>query len=160
MRRFVEQGGSLFTTDWALRHVLEPAFPGVVSYNDRPTADAVVRVEVADHDNPFLKGAMEDGDDPLWWLEGSSYPIVIEDPDRVQVLIRSAELRDQWGEDPVAIAFAHGEGEVFHMISPYTTIDTAQVALETTSPNSPGVLRPVGDNGFVHVMMPMHDVKG
>ncbi len=37
VRGFVEAGGSLFTTDWALRHVLEPAFPGVLAFNGRPT---------------------------------------------------------------------------------------------------------------------------
>lgn len=119
IRRFVARGGSLFTTDWALRNVIEVAFPGLVAYNQKPTADAVVRVEVADHDNPFLKGVMDEGDDPVWWLEGSSYPIRVLDAERVDVLIRSRELADQWGEDPIAITFAHGEGEVFHMISHY-----------------------------------------
>jgi hypothetical protein len=119
VRRFVDSGGSLFTTDWALRHVLEPAFPGLVAYNDRPTADAVVRVEVTAHDNPFLRGVMDGQDDPLWWLEGSSYPIRLLAPERVQVLMRSRELEDRWGEAPVALTFTHGEGEVFHMISHY-----------------------------------------
>ena len=31
----------------------------------------------------------------------------------------------------------------------------SQVALETTSPSSPGVLRPVGSDNYVHVVMPM-----
>jgi len=121
VRRFVEAGGSLFTTDWALRHVIEPAFPGLVAFNGRPTVDAVVRVEITDHDNPFLKGVMEEGDDPVWWLEASSYPIRVLDPGSVDVLLRSTELADQWGEAPVAIAFRHGDagGEVFHMISHY-----------------------------------------
>lgn len=69
----MEAGGSLFTTDWALRHVIEPAFPGMLAYNERPTADDVVRIEVRAHDNPFLKGVMDGRDDPRWWLEGSSY---------------------------------------------------------------------------------------
>lgn len=119
VRRFVAAGGSLFTTDWALRHVLEPAFPGVVAYNQRPTADAVVRVEAAAHENPFLKGVMDGADDPIWWLEGSSYPIVVRDPARVKVLISSRELQERWGEAPVALTFRAGEGEVFHMISHY-----------------------------------------
>jgi len=119
VRSFVEAGGSLFTTDWALRHVLEPAFPGVVAYNDRPTGDAVVRVEVGEHDNPFLKGVIEPGDDPLWWLEGSSYPIRVLDPGRVRVLIASRELEASWGAAAVAVTFPFGKGEVFHMISHY-----------------------------------------
>jgi DNA polymerase III sliding clamp (beta) subunit (PCNA family) len=35
-------------------------------------------------------------------------------------------------------------------------MDTAQVTLETTTPSSPGVLKPAGDVDFVHVIMPMH----
>jgi hypothetical protein len=116
---FVAAGGSLFTTDWALRHVVEPAFPGVVAYNERPTADDVVRIEIKDHDNPFLAGVMDGADDPQWWLEASSYPIRIVDHDRVKVLLASRELESKYGEAPVAIVFEHGKGEVFHMISHY-----------------------------------------
>lgn len=35
-------------------------------------------------------------------------------------------------------------------------IKTPNVALETTSDTSPGVIRPVGDDEFLHVIMPMH----
>ncbi len=119
VRRFVERGGSLFTTDWALRNVIEPAFPGVLAYNERPTADDVVRVEICDHDNPFLDGVLDAGDEPVWWLEGSSYPIRVLDRDKVQVLLRSKELGKKYGEQPVAVTFAWGKGEVFHMISHY-----------------------------------------
>lgn len=35
-------------------------------------------------------------------------------------------------------------------------IRTPNVALETTAPNAPGVVRPVGDDNFLHVIMPMH----
>jgi DNA polymerase-3 subunit beta len=35
-------------------------------------------------------------------------------------------------------------------------IHLPNVALETNTNNSPGVIRPVGDENFVHVIMPMH----
>ncbi len=35
-------------------------------------------------------------------------------------------------------------------------IKTPNVALETSAPNAPGVVRPVGDEQFLHVIMPMH----
>lgn len=35
-------------------------------------------------------------------------------------------------------------------------IKTPNVALETSAPNAPGVIRPVGDDSFLHVIMPMH----
>jgi len=37
-----------------------------------------------------------------------------------------------------------------------SVIDTAQVALEVVSPSSPGVLKPVGKDDYIHVVMPMH----
>jgi DNA polymerase-3 subunit beta len=35
-------------------------------------------------------------------------------------------------------------------------IKTPNVALETSAANAPGVVRPVGDDNFLHVIMPMH----
>jgi len=35
-------------------------------------------------------------------------------------------------------------------------IRTPNVALETSAANAPGVVRPVGEDGFLHVIMPMH----
>ncbi len=35
-------------------------------------------------------------------------------------------------------------------------VHTPNVALETNTHNAPGVIRPVGDDNFVHVIMPMH----
>jgi hypothetical protein len=119
IRDFVTIGGSLFTTDWALRNVVERAFPGTVAYNDRPTGDDVVPVEVLDDDNPFLRGVIDGRDEPQWWLEGSSYPIRVLDPERVCVLINSREMGRRYGESPIAVLIRWGEGEVFHMISHY-----------------------------------------
>jgi len=119
IRAFVEGGGSLFTTDWALKHVLEPAFPGVLAFSRAPTRDDVVRIEVRDAENIYLQGVLDGQDDPQWWLEASSYPISIVDTKRVEVLITSRELGEKYGEAPVAVWFRWGAGDVFHMISHY-----------------------------------------
>jgi hypothetical protein len=117
LHHFVHEGGFLFTTDWALKNVLEPAFPGFVEYNGRPTADDVVRVEILSEDDPFLSSILGPGDDPQWWLEGSSYPIRVLDAEKVQVLVKSKELEEKWGEAPVFVTFPFGAGRVYHMIS-------------------------------------------
>ena len=119
IRDFVAAGGTLFTTDWALRNVIEPAFPGYIEYNDNATTDDVVRIDVVDTNSPYLQGVLDSDDNPQWWLEGSSYPIRVIDADRVRVLIRSRELGEKYGEEPVAVVFEYGKGEVFHMISHY-----------------------------------------
>ena len=119
VRNFVNSGGSLFTTDWALKFVLEPAFPGIVKFNEKATPDAVVPVQPTNSDNPMLDGIFDENADPQWWLERSSYPIEILKPEKVDILIDSAELGRQWGASPVVISFEYGLGEVLHMISHY-----------------------------------------
>jgi hypothetical protein len=119
IKNFVANGGFLFTTDWALLHVLEKIFPEYVKYNQRPTGDDSVRVEVVSKDNKFLKGLFEGDSDPIWWLESSSYPIQILDEKRVKVLVRSKEMAEKYGEAPIVILFDYKEGIVLHMTSHY-----------------------------------------
>jgi hypothetical protein len=119
IHQFVEAGGFLVTTDWALRHVIEPAFPGLMRYNDKPTRDDVVRIEILEGGNRFLEGLVSPGEDPQWWLEGSSYPIEILDQKNVEVLITSKEMAEKYGEAPIAVTFNFGLGSVFHIVSHY-----------------------------------------
>jgi DNA polymerase-3 subunit beta len=70
----------------------------------------------------------------------------------------SAELGSNVGEidatvegEPIEIAF-----NARYLIDILSVINTAQVILETTNSSSPGLLRPVGDQSFIHVVMPMH----
>jgi hypothetical protein len=114
---FVNEGGFLFTTDWALKHVLEEIFPGYLEYNHKSTADEVVRVDVRDTEDPFLKSILGPNDDPQWWLEGSSYPIRILNQEKVKVLVTSNEIKQKYGEAPVFVTFDHGAGKIYHMIS-------------------------------------------
>lgn len=57
LEKFVREGGQLITTDWALKHVLETAFPKTVKYSGRSTGDEVVAVEIVDKNDEVLKGS-------------------------------------------------------------------------------------------------------
>jgi DNA polymerase-3 subunit beta len=79
-------------------------------------------------------------------------------PGHLTLAATSAELGDNVGQldatiegDAMEIAF-----NAKYLIEVLSVVDAAQVALETSSSASPGVLRPVGDEDFVHVIMPMH----
>lgn len=79
-------------------------------------------------------------------------------PGKVVISATSSELGSNVGEleatiegSPIEIAF-NGR----FLIDALGAIDSAEVALETNTPASPGVLRPVGDVDFMHVIMPMH----
>ncbi len=77
---------------------------------------------------------------------------------RLIVSATSAEHGDNVSEldvtvegQPIEIAF-----NVRYLLDALEVIDTAQVALETRDPTSPGVIKPVGGQDFVHIIMPMH----
>lgn len=53
--------------------------------------------------------------------------------------------------DAIEIAF-----NVRFLMDVLNVIDTPNVALETTNASAPGVIRPVGREDFLHVIMPMH----
>ena len=53
--------------------------------------------------------------------------------------------------DAIEIAF-----NVRFLVDVLSVIDTPNVAIETTSASSPGIVRPVGRDDFLHVIMPMH----
>ena len=79
-------------------------------------------------------------------------------PGHITLQATSAETGDNAGEldatvegNSVEIAF-----NVKYMIDVLSVAGTAQVVLETTSSSSPGVIRPLGDDAFTHVIMPMH----
>jgi DNA polymerase-3 subunit beta len=53
--------------------------------------------------------------------------------------------------EPIEIAF-----NVRFLVDVLSVIDNPNVSLETSTPSSPGVIRPVGKDDFLHVIMPMH----
>ena len=80
------------------------------------------------------------------------------EPGSLTLAATAAEVGDNVGQIDATI-----EGQAMeiafngrYLIDILNVIDSAQVALETSAPSSPGVFRPVGDEDFVHVIMPMH----
>ena len=78
-------------------------------------------------------------------------------PGRLLITARAEELGNNEGE---LDAMVDGEEAKIAFNSRYLTevlqvIDADRVAVETSSPSSPGVIRPVGDDRYTHVVMPM-----
>jgi len=78
-------------------------------------------------------------------------------PGKMIVSARAEELGDNRGEIDASI---EGEEAKIAFNSRYLqdvlqVLDCPQVALETGGPSSPGVLKPVGQDNYVHVIMPM-----
>jgi DNA polymerase-3 subunit beta len=79
-------------------------------------------------------------------------------PGQVIITGTSAEFGDNVSEIDADI-----EGEAIeiafnarYMIDALSVVGTSEVALETSTPSSPGVIRPVGGDDFLCVVMPMH----
>jgi len=79
-------------------------------------------------------------------------------PGRVTVGATAAEVGDNLNEidavvegQPLQIAF-----NARYLTDVLSVLTTAQVGLEASASSSPGVVRPVGVEGFTHVIMPMH----
>jgi hypothetical protein len=119
LERFVRAGGLLYTTDWALKNVVEKAFPRTIAYNGRSTGSEVVPVKLDDktNDNIMSGVLLRKGSHPQWWLEGGSYPIDIIDKQRVHVLAHSDEMGSKYKASPVVVRFKHEDGEVIHVVS-------------------------------------------
>jgi DNA polymerase-3 subunit beta len=80
------------------------------------------------------------------------------EPGRVRVSATAAETGEDVSEldasvegDAVEIAF-----NVKYLIDVLSVTGAPQISLGTTTASSPGVIRPVGDDDFTHVIMPMH----
>jgi DNA polymerase-3 subunit beta len=79
-------------------------------------------------------------------------------PGQVTITAKADETGDNLSQldataegDEVEIAF-----NVKYLIDVLSVIDAPQIAIETTLPKSPGLIKPVGDATFLHVVMPMH----
>lgn len=80
------------------------------------------------------------------------------EPGTVEVSATSAETGSN---ESVVDATIEGESieiafNVRFLVDVLGVIGAPNVALETTAASSPGVLRPIGDDHFLHVIMPMH----
>ena len=78
-------------------------------------------------------------------------------PGKLAVMARAEEVGDNEGEIDAQI---DGEASKIAFNARYLTdvlgvIRQKEVALETTTPSSPGVIRPAGTSNYVHVVMPM-----
>lgn len=79
-------------------------------------------------------------------------------PGRVEISAAATDLGDNASEVD-AIVEGTGTQIAFnfkYLMDVLNVVGTNQVALEVTSPSSPGVVKPVGDDDYVHVIMPMH----
>jgi DNA polymerase III subunit beta len=78
-------------------------------------------------------------------------------PGKMTISARSEEIGDDQGEIDAIVT--GGEAKIAfngkYLTDVLNVLKEAQVSLETTNPSSPGVIKPVGSDNYVHVVMPM-----
>jgi hypothetical protein len=116
LREHVSGGGLLITTDWALKHVVQRAFPGFIEHNGAESEEEFVDVRVTDKIVDYLNGLIAPGLSPSWWLEGGSYPIRILNTN-VRKLLISRAMKERYEDPTVACIIHFGKGQVLHMTS-------------------------------------------
>lgn len=98
----------------------------------------------AQSNNDIVKIQVEPGDDEL-------------DPGIARISAQAAETGDN--EDSVEASIEGEQSQIAfngrYLTDILSVVRTGDVALEMTSPNAAGVIRPVGDTEFTHVIMPM-----
>ena len=80
-----------------------------------------------------------------------------EEDSKVLVQSKSEEVGENKGE--VDAEIEGGEAKIAfsskYLTEVLNVLETNKVALETTTPSSPGVIKPVGNDNYVHVVMPI-----
>ena len=80
-----------------------------------------------------------------------------EEESKMTVQSKSEEVGQNEGE--ITAEIEGGEAKIAfsskYLTDVLNVLETGKVALETTTPSSPGVIKPVGDDNYVHVVMPI-----
>ena len=123
LQDFVQRGGRLVTTDWALGLVTK-TFPNHL-YKTKETSDDVVEIQCHTPLARRFIGMHYAECHPKWWLEESSHIYRINNS-TVTPIITSDEMERKYGQPYVAAGFKEGAGEVLHFISHFVLQRTHQ----------------------------------
>jgi hypothetical protein len=121
VRRFVAAGGFLYTTDHAVKELIEPLFPNTIAFAGT-TEERVfpVKVRGTDEDRGLLSSLGGNAKE-MWQTAGGGYTFKILDPKRVTVLMDSPQIARAFGSGLVAARFRYEDGQVIHVTGHFFT---------------------------------------
>jgi hypothetical protein len=120
VRRFVNAGGMLYTTDHAVHYLIEKIFPGTIRYNNQATQEEIFPMETMG-DRGLLAKIVTPGHQPRWQVAGGGMLFDVVDP-KVEVLMRSAEVTKRYHKGGVlGVRFRVGDGQVVHVTGHFFT---------------------------------------
>ncbi|MDG1498606.1 MAG: HEAT repeat domain-containing protein [Planctomycetota bacterium] len=114
---FVKCGGYLFGSCWAINETIERVAPGAIRkfFTSSEVMDKVT-ASACDPGNGYLKGVFPAGVVPIYSLVGA-HLIEVMEPERVEVLVDSAECAERWGEGNLTAWFREGHGRILDSVN-------------------------------------------
>ena len=123
LRRFVQRGGHLYTTDWAVQQVIGTIAPKYLSTPgpEGRTEEVVLEAEAprAAADHPLLRGVLRPDVKTKVWFERAWFPASrgTAAPRSMKTLLVAPQLRELFQKDPmIAVTFPLGKGHVLHVV--------------------------------------------
>lgn len=115
VRRFVAAGGFLYTTDHAVKQLIEPLFPNTIAYAGSTNEQVFpVKVRGSDEDRGLLNSLGGNAKE-MWQTAGGGYTFKVLDPKRVTILMDSPDMAKAFGSGLVAARFRYEDGQVIHV---------------------------------------------
>lgn len=121
VRRFVAAGGFLYTTDHAVKQLIEPLFPNTIAFAGSTSEQVFpVKVRGTDEDRGLLSSLGGNAKE-MWQTAGGGFTFKVLDPKRVTVLMESPEMAKAFGSGLVAARFRYEDGQVIHVTGHFFT---------------------------------------
>lgn len=116
VRRFVAAGGFLYTTDHAVKELIQSTFPNTLAFNGTTTDEADFPLQLrGDEKSRGLLKHLGDKSSQRWQLAGGGYLFKVLDPHKVEVLMESDEVKKRYGTGMLGARFRYQDGVVIHV---------------------------------------------
>ena len=133
IRDFVNRGGYLLTTDWALDNMLSNTFPGYLEWNKGKNKQPIYEAHYISPDRVLAPHTVAKA---FWKLDEEAHTVRVLNREKVRVLVTSSQLA---AEDPdrqgvLACIFPFGRGFVLHMVGHFD--NNAKIPIGNFLPDS------------------------
>jgi hypothetical protein len=119
VRRFVNAGGMLYTTDHAVRHLIERIFPHTIRFNGKTTQEQIFAMQT-EGDRGLLAKINAHGE-PRWQVAGGGMLFDVVSAN-VEVLMRSRQVAAAYQDSGIlGVRFRVGDGQVVHVTGHFFT---------------------------------------
>lgn len=117
IKKFLDDGGYVFTTDWAIEGTVHKVSPGYIALVPVLSEDVLPVHKCGTSENELTKFIHTDDGSPAWWCEIGFYLIKILKPEAVSVLIESKKMKKRYRYGAMTVEFAVGKGKVIHTVT-------------------------------------------